>query len=303
MAHKGDLPRRGQSPVGRYFPGFPAALATGLLLALATPQAPAQADETGLNCEKRDVRGQCTVWDEPEDSNEPLPPPDEGATWTEERWLINCSGREGVDLDHCADRDPCPEGEDYSHRAILERDWVFQNRTWVQQNDWQEATPWVQCRRVADEEITEEQVRRAVERFGMKPGEIETAPPGGKTLVDFDTVVWTEQGPYEFELDLAGTAVELMATPERYHWDFGDGHDARYDTPGVPYAESRPMNEYHTHSYERTGEFDITLTIDYHVRWNAGNGWQSITDTISSQPDQAHTLQVVEKHNRLHDGG
>jgi hypothetical protein len=102
--------------------------------------------------------------------------------------------------------------------------------------------------------------------------------PAGRTLVNLDTIVYTDPGGVTARtVRLLGFPVAVEATPMSYTWNFGDGTPALSTTsPGAPY----PSKEI-THKYLRRGSADVRVTTHYAARFNvAGTGWQYVDGTV-----------------------
>ncbi|WP_157979853.1 PKD domain-containing protein [Kribbella monticola] len=101
--------------------------------------------------------------------------------------------------------------------------------------------------------------------------------PVGRTLVNLDTIVYTDESKVSVKtVDLLGFAVVVEATPVSYTWDFGDGVVVTTTTPGKAY----PAKEI-THKYMKRGSVKVTLTTNYAARYDvAGTGWQYVDGTV-----------------------
>jgi hypothetical protein len=101
--------------------------------------------------------------------------------------------------------------------------------------------------------------------------------PAGRTLVNLDTIVYTDQGKVTVQtVDLLGFPVVVEATPMTYTWTFGDGATLTTRSPGKPY----PAKEI-THKYLKRGDVSVSVTTHYAARFNvAGTGWQYVDDLV-----------------------
>lgn len=257
------------------------------------------------NCEKRNQYGQCVLENEApgnEDpgQDEPQREPQVGDTWDEEGLTSVCGnsgppGTPGSDLECGASR-ACPNENEYNFRVWL------RTHTYQGNGQW-DIGPWrdqgSECRDLSTDEdslITEDQVIREVERFGLRPATLNTNPPNGRTFVNLPTIFHADAGRYEFRLPELGPGVDIRATPARFSWRFGDGASTTTEHGGRPYDGTDPQDDpdhYLTHSYERRGEVTANVVVDYTVEWNAGSGWQTITETIPS-PATTTDLTIAE---------
>lgn len=114
--------------------------------------------------------------------------------------------------------------------------------------------------------------------------------PSGRTLVNLDTIVYTDQSKISVHtVTLLGFPVVVEAMPMSYTWNFGDGASMTTTTPGRPY----PAKDI-THKYMKKGGVGLTLTTNYAARFNvAGTGWQYV-ERLVPITGPATALQVRE---------
>ncbi|MFC6161014.1 PKD domain-containing protein [Kribbella jiaozuonensis] len=127
------------------------------------------------------------------------------------------------------------------------------------------------------EDVTWEQIRSETKNV-LFPGLSVKVQPDGRTLVNLDTIVYTEDSKVSTTtVTLLGFPVVVEATPISYTWSFGDGSPAlTTSTPGKPY----PSKEI-THKYMKRGDASLTLTTNYAARFNvADTGWQYVNGTV-----------------------
>ncbi len=139
------------------------------------------------------------------------------------------------------------------------------------------------------EDVTWEQVLSETKNVAF-PGLRVVVQPAGKTLVNLDTIVYTDQAKVSSTtVTLLGFPVLVEATPMSYTWRFGDGATVTTESPGKPY----PAKEI-THKYLKRASLGITLTTNYAARFNVdGTGWQYIAGTVPIT-GPATPLQVQE---------
>ena len=137
--------------------------------------------------------------------------------------------------------------------------------------------------------VTPGDVLSALRRVGLPQLEVEVQP-AEKTLVNFDTIFWTTPETVTVDLTLLGQGVEVVATPQRYDWSFGDGTSATTETPGAPYP-SRSI----THRYlDAQVTVRPQMTVAYSARFRVNGGdWQQIDETVSTTGPLA-SLRVAE---------
>lgn len=125
-------------------------------------------------------------------------------------------------------------------------------------------------------EITPGAVRAAMAHVRIPAAVLEVQPPGGRTLVNFDTNFFTAAQGFDQPLTLLGAPVVLRLTPSVYTFNFGDGKSLQSKTPGAPYPQLAI-----THRYTAKGHFepsvDTTWTGQFSVR---GGPFRDVPGTV-----------------------
>ena len=137
--------------------------------------------------------------------------------------------------------------------------------------------------------VTPEMARAEAEKLLPHP-QIGTAPAGGVSLVNIETVLWVDTKP-DLTLGtvtLLGYRVTLRAHLERVEWRFGDQASETTSGPGKAYTKDDPCTtaqcpDYFGHVYRRTGH----LTIGAQLTWTGqfqvdGGAWQDIAGTVTA---------------------
>jgi hypothetical protein len=120
--------------------------------------------------------------------------------------------------------------------------------------------------------ITTTVVRTAVRDVAFPRLSVRVQPPGGRTLVNLKTIVYTEPEPFETVVPILTWPVTVRATPQFYTWHFGDGTTRTTDSPGAPYPSFAVF-----HQYQRRGAVQLRVTVHYAARYRApGEDWRSI---------------------------
>ncbi len=147
-------------------------------------------------------------------------------------------------------------------------------------------------------QVTPLLARQEIEKLVPRPG-IGVAPPGGKTLVNVQTVLWANT-PADRGLGtvtLLGTyRVALRVQVQQVAWAFGDGVTEIADGPGLPYRKGEHCTTvtcpgHFGHVYATTG----TMTITEQVTWSGqysvnGGAWQDVAGAVDGP---AATAQVT----------
>ena len=109
--------------------------------------------------------------------------------------------------------------------------------------------------------------------------------PDGWAIVGLAANFWAEASTQLGEGLLLGQPAQVMFTPIRYHWNYGDGTTTSTTTSGASW-DTLDLAEFTTtptsHTYTHTGTFTITLTVDYHADYSFGDqGWRPVEGTIT----------------------
>jgi hypothetical protein len=145
-------------------------------------------------------------------------------------------------------------------------------------------------------QVTQALVLRAFQRIPVPASEVSIQPPGGKTLVNLETIFSTEAAEFTRTIGLLGHRVDLEIWPSRFEWVTGDGASFATDWAGRPWEKGVPMGEYITHNYADAE--DVTTRVD--TTWSAryrvdGGDWQDVggTVTIDGEPFDLAVLSAA----------
>jgi hypothetical protein len=144
-------------------------------------------------------------------------------------------------------------------------------------------------------EVTNALVLRALRRVEVPVPVLVVQPPGGKTLVNLETIFSTVAEPFSVSVELVGRRVDLRIEPVGYLWTHGDGTSQRSAGPGFPYAEGVAMSEYLTHVYTDAGlTVRPSVAVEYGASFRVDGGpWRAVVGTVTVQGDSVG-LRVVE---------
>jgi len=129
----------------------------------------------------------------------------------------------------------------------------------------------------------------AAREVGMPPLKVQIQP-GGRTLVNVDTIFYTDPTHLRRTVTLLGHSVRLDAAPVRYTWVHGDGTRASTSTPGRPYPAKDVTHQYRRPDDNLRARVDTTYRVRYSVD---GGGWADLAETLTA-PGPTTTLDVDE---------
>ena len=130
----------------------------------------------------------------------------------------------------------------------------------------------IQCAATTPKEpaprLTEAMVARAFRHVPL-PGLVTHVQPKDKTLVEFDTIFWTQARPISRTVTLLGQQVRLQITPSRFTWTYGDGSVETTSGPGAPYPSKDVTHRYpHAHTTV-AAHVAVTWTAEYSLNGGA----------------------------------
>jgi len=132
------------------------------------------------------------------------------------------------------------------------------------------------------EVLTPGRILEAFRRIPVPTSPIGVNPVGGRTLVNFDTILHTEAQPFTRTVRLLGRSVTFDITPSEFTWDTGQGTFTTSE-PGRAYQASLPMSAYITHRYLEAGKVQLGLETTWTARWRVGNGpWRPVDGTVTT---------------------
>jgi hypothetical protein len=132
-------------------------------------------------------------------------------------------------------------------------------------------------------------VLSALRRVGL-PEPTTNVQPRTKTLVNFDTIFYTEPQPVDLTLTILRQAVDIEARPTSFHWVFGDGGETTTASPGAPYPSKEIVHRYLDADVTVSPHVEAIYTARFRVN---GGAWQDIGETVTSVGPPTH-LRVVE---------
>lgn len=164
--------------------------------------------------------------------------------------------------------------------------------TWLETADGEQTSPESNCPEQASQQpaaVTPGLVLAALRRIDLPGSELVVQPVGGRTLVNFETNFYTENGEFTRVVNLLGQRVELRIWPAAYGWRFGDGASRQTSGAGAPYPDLEI-----THRYLAKGRVSPRVDTTYAAEFRVNGGpWRDVGGTVTIA-GAAEGLRVVE---------
>lgn len=208
-----------------------------------------------------------------------------GTTYSYEPACVRGDGIVGEDFYGCGGQMVCGDDGDLFH-------------VWAHQPDGSSQMVGTYCYQSGEvpaaQVLTPAMVLRAFQQVPLPESTLSVQPPGGRTLVNLDTIFSTEAEGFVEAVQLLGRRVELDIRPTSYRWVAGDGTSQVTDWPGRPWAEGVAMEQYVSHVY-RDAKVTVRPRVDttWSARYRVGNGpWRDISESVTIEGEPA-TLRVL----------
>ena len=136
--------------------------------------------------------------------------------------------------------------------------------------------------------LTPGMVAEAFRSVDLPGSVLSVQPPDGRTLVNFATNFYTEQGSFTREVRLLGRSVVLRIWPSQFSWQFGDGRSLATREPGSPYPDLEV-----THEYLAKGQVSPRVDTTYAAEFSVDGGlWRAVDGTVTI-PGAPVSLEVL----------
>jgi hypothetical protein len=124
-----------------------------------------------------------------------------------------------------------------------------------------------------DQRVDPATVASEWKRITFPAGRTYVQPAGGSTLINFDTVFYTQVAVDPVTTTILGHAVVIRTKP-RFTWHFGDGQTLMTDKPGRPHAKGdRKDDVTHDYTWRDPGvPFQARVTITYTATYSVDGG-------------------------------
>lgn len=204
-----------------------------------------------------------------------------------ESWVNPINGKPGVEVGSKTKVAPKPGGsktvkipntnwttQEPVKKKPLFSEWSLTNNPYDRPIQPKPSTP---KKKVARKPPTAGQINTAVRQI-IFPGFAVKTQPAQETLINLDTILFTEPQDYSRSINLLGYRISLRAEPVRFKWVHGDGTTQLTSSPGKKYP-----NHNVTHRFEKSGKLNLRVDTIYSVRYRIGNGsWQTLESSISA---------------------
>lgn len=113
------------------------------------------------------------------------------------------------------------------------------------------------------------------------------------TLKNYHTNFWVNPNPQTFNTEIGGVPVEVRATPVRYTYHYGDGHELSTTNPGHELGPDVWDQETATsHQYQEAQDYEFRATTFYRGEFSvAGGPWQ-VMDGLGEVTSEPMTVRV-----------
>ncbi len=140
------------------------------------------------------------------------------------------------------------------------------------------------------------QIFTAFKRVAPKTSTLSVQPPGGKTLVNFETIFSTTAEPFATDPIrlVEGFSVEFEIAPQSFAWHFDDEHSLTTDWPGRRWSEGEDVADLISHVYSSTKDVSASVTTTWGATCslNGGPGVQ-VDGTVDVTSPQV-PLEILE---------
>lgn len=136
-------------------------------------------------------------------------------------------------------------------------------------------------------------------RLPLAPPVLTVQPDRGWVLVNKETIVLTERTEQTFRTELLGHGIDVIATPDTFTYDFGDGLKDL-----VTRSAGRSWPDHDTfHVYEDLGTVQITLTTTWKAQYRVDGAaqWRDVVGTAQTSVTSA-PFTVEKRRSRLVSG-
>ena len=110
--------------------------------------------------------------------------------------------------------------------------------------------------------LTPGRILEAFRRIPLPDAPLEIQPPGGETLVNFDTILHTQAEPFQETVQLLGRQITFDITPATFTWTLGNGQTMTTTDPGQPNRDRYGRMLRYVDRVDQPGEPDHAGEVD-----------------------------------------
>lgn len=147
-------------------------------------------------------------------------------------------------------------------------------------------------------QVTEAMILNAFRRIPL-PSLRSQSQPANKTLINFDTIFYTQAEPLTRQVTLLGQSVRLEIRPSRFEWVHGDGTTRTTTTAGAPYPAKDVVHRYADAHRTVAHRVAVTWSAEYSLN---GGALQPVNGTVTTT-GPATPLRVAEASPALSGSG
>ncbi|GAA1750884.1 hypothetical protein GCM10009794_14900 [Rothia terrae] len=118
-------------------------------------------------------------------------------------------------------------------------------------------------------------------------------PVNGHTLKNYNTNLWAVPQEQRFTTQINGRNVDVIATPSRFAFTYGDGQTLDSTNPGYALGEDQwDVPTPTTHVYTQTGDYQASVTTVYTGRYSVEGGPWLPVNGVNEVASAPQTIQV-----------
>lgn len=150
--------------------------------------------------------------------------------------------------------------------------------------------------------VSAQQVLRRFREIPMPESTLTVQPPGGKTLVNFETIFSTTAEPFTRTVTFFGgrIVVDLAIAPSQFTWNHGDGTTQASDWPGKAWSAGAHVSDLITHTYTAAEE-DLAAHVDttWSATWTMNGRDMGAVDGTVTKTGSPVALDILEAKPKL----
>ncbi len=136
----------------------------------------------------------------------------------------------------------------------------------------------------------------AFKRVAPTEAELSVQPPGGKTLVNFETIFSTSAERFSTGRIRMGRgfSVEFTVSPRSFTWHFDEQHALSTDWPGRPWTEGENVADLITYAYPTSEDARASVTTTWGATYKLNGGPALDVDGTVDVTSPEVALEILE---------